>query len=282
MENNMIDLRRRLEQLPKEQLTEILQSETERDIPDDDLVLLILDILEKRDASKPVELGWKGKTAWRKYLAKARKRARPMAYWGRRIAATAASLVLVLGIVFATLPQEAKAGSIFDVIQRCTEYALRFFSPGDDTEPLVYEFRTDNPGLQQLRDTLVEYGVTGPAVPMWIPEEYDKLLAIEVDEVNNQKNISAVFTDEYKKLVVMIAVYDTAEPRGIYKDLSDPLELECYGANHYYVYNYERYTAVWERDNIAGSIMLDCQEDTLKRILKSIYVMEANTNETVN
>lgn len=282
MENNMIDLRRRLEQLPKEQLTEILQSETEKDIPDDDLVLLILDILEKRDASKPVELGWKGKTAWRKYLAKARKRARPTAYWGRRIAATAASLVLVLGIVFATLPQKAKAGSIFDVIQRCTEYALRFFSPGDDTEPLVYEFRTDNPGLQQLRDTLVEYGVTGPASPMWIPEEYDELLAIEVDEVNNQINISSLFTDGYHNLVIMISIYDTAEPQGIYKDLPDPQKLEFFGTAHYYVHNFERYTAVWERDNIAGTIVLDCQENILHRILKSIYVMEAINNETVN
>lgn len=283
MENNMIDLRRRLEQLPKEQLTEILQSETEKDIPDDDLVLLILDILEKRDASKPIELTRKGKAAWQRYLAKARKRARPTIYWGRRIAATAASLILIFGLLFAAMPQEAKAGSIFDVIQRCTNSILEFFgSSSDETMQLEYAFQTDNPGLQKLRDTLVEYGVTGPAVPMWIPEEFDELLAIEVDEVNNQKNISAVFTDEYKKLVVMIAVYDTAEPRGIYKDLSDPLELECYGATHYYVYNYERYTAVWERDNIAGSIMLDCQEDTLKRILKSIYVMEANTNETVN
>lgn len=283
MENNMIDLRRRLEQLPKEQLTGMLEEETEKEIPDDDLVLLILDILEKRDASKPVELTRKGKAAWQRYLAKARKRARPTVYWGRRIAATAASLILIFGLLFAAMPQEAKAGSVFDVIQRYTNSILEFLgSSSDETMQLEYEFRTDNPGLQQLRDTLVEYGVTGPASPMWIPEEYDELLAIEIDEINNQTNISAVFTDEYKKFIVMIIVYDTAEPQGIYKNLADPQKLEYFGTTHYYVHNFERYTAVWERDNIAGTIVLDCQEDTLKRILRSIYVMEAITNETVN
>ena len=124
--------------------------------------------------------------------------------------------------------------------------------------------------------------MTGPAVPMWIPEEYDELLAVEVDEVNNQKNISAFFADGNEILVVMITVYDTAEPQGVYKDLPDPQKLEFFGTAHYYVYNLDRYTAVWERDNIAGTIVLDCQENILHRILKSIYVMEAITNETVN
>ena len=275
MENNMIELRKKLEQMTKEQLTGILQSETEKETPDDDLVLLILDILEKRDASRPVELGWKGKAAWREYLAKARKRVRPASYWGRRIAAAAASLVLVLMLVFAALPQEAKAGGIFDVIGKYTEFVLRFFSPGNEVEPLVYEFKTENPGLQQLRDTVVEYGVTGPAVPMWIPEEYDELISIEIDEVEHQTSISAFFTDGDDTLVVMVSIYDNVEPRGFYKDLPEPQKLECFGTTHYYVHNLERYTAVWERDNIAGCITLDCQEDILHKILKSIYVMEA-------
>lgn len=283
MENNMIDLRRRLEQLPKEQLTGMLEEETEKEIPDDDLVLLILDILEKRDASKPIELTRKGKAAWQRYLAKARKRARPTVFWGRRIAATAASLILIFGLLFAAMPQEAKAGSIFDVIQRYTNSILEFLgSRSDETMQLEYEFRTDNPGLQKLRDTLVEYGVTGPASPMWIPEEYDELLTIEIDEINNQTIISAFLTDGEKMAVVKVSIYAIAEPQGIYKSLPDPQKVEFYGTTHYYVNNFERYTAVWEKDNIAGGIMLDCREDTLKRILRSIYVMEAITNETVN
>ena len=276
MENNMIELRKKLEQMTKEQLTGILQSETEKETPDDDLVLLILDILEKRDASRPVELGWKGKAAWREYLAKARKRVRPASYWGRRIAAAAASLVLVLMLVFAALPQEAKAGGIFDVIERYTHSILEFFgSSSDETMQLEYEFRTENPGLQKLRDTMVEYGVTGPSVPMWIPEEYDELIAIEIDEGEKHACISAVFTDGNKYFIVKMSIYDTVEPRGVYKDLPDPQKLEFFGTTHYYVRNLERYTAVWERDNIAGCITLDCQEDILHKILKSIYVLEA-------
>ena len=275
MENNMIELRKKLEQMTKEQLTGILQTETEKETPDDDLVLLILDILEKRDASRPVELGWKGKAAWREYLAKARKRVRPASYWCRRIAAAAASLVLVLMLVFAALPQEAKAGGIFDVIGKYTEFVLRFFSPGNEVEPLVYEFKTENPGLQKLRDTVVEYGVTGPAVPMWIPEEYDELLVFEIDETDEYTSVSTVITDGDKNLVIKISIYNTVEPRGVYKNLPDPQELEFFGITHYYVNNLERYTSVWERDNMAGYITLDCQEDTLKKILKSIYVMEA-------
>ena len=40
--------------------------------------------------------------------------------------------------------------------------------------------------------------------------------------------------------------------------------------------NNDWWVAVWTKDNIECSIALDCQEETLRRILDSIYTMEDN------
>lgn len=275
MVNNRNDLRLELEQMTTDKLAALLQAETGKEVPDDDRVLLILDILEARVAEKPVELNPREKAIWKQYLAKAKKRARPKISWNRAAVAVAATLAVVFGMLFVAMPQEARAGSIYDVIAYCSDLALRFFSPGNVTETLEYEFRTEHPGLQKLHDTVVEYGYDGPAVPMWIPDEYSELLSVEYDETVEYASVTAVFTNGTKELLISIDIFKTTVPRGYYKDLPDPERLELYGIVHYYVKNLERYTVAWEKDNIEGCITLDCQEDTLHRILKSIYAMEA-------
>lgn len=275
MVNNRNDLRLELEQMATDKLAGLLQTETGKEVPDDDLVLLILDLLEGRMKQKPVELNPREQAIWKQYLAKAKKRARPAFAWGRAAVAVAATLVLVFGLMFAAMPQEAKAGSIFDVIARCTDLALRFFSPGNETETLEYEFRTEHPGLQKLHDTVVEYGYDGPAVPMWVPEEYSELVSFEVDILPSQIGISTALTNGSDYLVIRIDVFDTIEPRGYYKELTNPEKIEMYGTIHHLVKNLERYTVVWDRENISGCITVDCQENVLHKILKSIYVMEA-------
>lgn len=279
MVHNEIALRQKLEQMATPELKELLEGETGKEIPDDDLVLLVLDILEARTADKPIVLTPGEQAAWKTYQKRARKRA-GVPRWVRTAVAAAATLGLVLGMMFVAMPQEAKAGSIFDVIAYCTDGLLEFFgSSSDESMQLDYEFKTEHPGLQKLHDTVVEYGYDGPAVPMWVPEEYSQLLSIDIDEMDEYVSIAAGFSNNSgtKQLVVCIDVYKSVAYRGYYKDMPDPFEMELYGTKHHYVKNNERYSAIWERDNIEGFITLDCQENTLLRILKSVYVMEEQT-----
>lgn len=173
------------------------------------------------------------------------------------------------------MPQEAKAGSIYDVIAYCTDGLLEFFGSGSDESMLLdYEFQTEHPGLQKLHDTVVEYGYDGPAVPMWIPEEYQKLSSLDIDATPRYINITAAFSEGNKELIVAFVIYNDMAPRGYAKDLPDPKNIEIYGENFCYVKNANKYTVVWEENNIEGFITLDCHEETLNKILKSIYVME--------
>lgn len=274
MVHNEIALRQKLEQMATPELKELLEGETGKAIPDDDLVLLVLDILEARTADKPIVLTPGEQAAWKTYQKRARKRAGGVPRWVRSAVAAAATLVLVLGMMFVAMPQEAKAGGIYDVIAKCSDLALRFFSPGNVTETLEYEFHTDHPGLQKLHDTVVEYGYDGPAVPMWIPEEYNELLALELDRTSEYLSVTAIFSDGNKRLVIKVDIYENTKPRGYYMDEIDPSIFEFYGTKHYIVQNNERNIVIWDKDNIEGFIALDCHEGILHRILKSIYVME--------
>lgn len=274
MENNNIDLRIKLERLPEEQLQEMLQTEVAKEVPDDDLVLLLLNILEERDKEKPLELSPKEQAAWKKYRksvkCRGRKSARPLG----RIAVVAASLVAVFAIAFAAMPQEAQAGSLFDVLARWTDSLFAFFDSGSDSSLVNYTYQTNNAGLQQLRDTVVEHGGTERAIPMWLPEG-SELVSIEVDEVTHMTNVSALFQYGDKNLVIKVDIYETSVPREFYKNLDNPREWEILGNTHYIVQNREQWSAAWAKENTECFITLECREDVLTKILRSIYVMEA-------
>lgn len=274
MENNNIDLRIKLEQLPEEQLQEMLQTEVAKAVPDDDLVLLILSILEEREKEKPLELSPKEQAAWKKYRksvkCRGRKSARPLG----RVAVVAASLVAVFAIVFAAMPQEAQAGSLFDVLARWSDSLFAFFDSGSDSSLVNYTYQTNNAGLQQLRDTVVEHGGTERAIPMWLPDE-SELIAIEVDELAHTTVISSVFQNGKNRIVIKVDIYETAEPREFYKNMENPEGWELFSNTHYVVQNREQWSAAWAKENTECFITLECREDVLDEILKSIYVMEA-------
>ena len=71
---NLIDLLESLKEMSSEQLSRLIQEETAKECPNDELVLMALDILEDREKDEPVKLGPKGETAWKKYQSKVRSR----------------------------------------------------------------------------------------------------------------------------------------------------------------------------------------------------------------
>ena len=69
-------------------------------------------------------------------------------------------------------------------------------------------------------------------------------------------------------------IYEGEPARQFYRDDSYYEEYEKNGLIFYITQNNGSWGAVWTKDNIECSIILDCQEDTLRRILSSIYVIE--------
>ena len=273
-EFNIDDLRREWEQLPTPDLEAMLHAELEKQTPDDDTVLLILHILEDRESDMPLQLTPGERKAFEYYRNRVSGRKRKGILFPHWIS-VAASVVLILTLLAAAVPQQAEAESFWEMLTSWSDKIMEFFSPGERGAQLEYKFKTDHPGLQQVHDAVVDMGITGPAVPKWIPEGY-ALAECEIDETRAKKSITAFFIKDRNSLVLEFYAFDSVAQHEYYKNDCDPEVIEIYGQEYWIVRNTDMWSVVWNRENIECVIALDCQEDELHRILKSIYVMEVN------
>lgn len=272
-QNNMTSIRELLEQMPTQQLDAMLQAELTKEHIDENSVRLILHVLREREKDDPVEITPQIEQAWEKYrqdtqaLEKRALRPAKVRRWLLRAASAAAVLLLLVSVV----PQQAEAESIWEKLARWTDSIFSFFDPGEEEfSQETYEFRTDNPGLQQVYDAVVELGVTEPVVPMWLPEGYE-LVECKTGIMPRQEYVYARLSNGTDKIVYKITSY-SADVRYEYtKDKSQVDILEQYGITYNIMHNNEMWVVVWVKDNIECSLFVDCQEDILYEILESIY-----------
>ena len=110
---------------------------------------------------------------------------------------------------------------------------------------------------------------------MWIPEEYE-LTELKKENTPRVCGVYANFVNGEKNLVYKAEVYTDTIHHEYYKDDSYSEIYEVEGMTYNITRNNDWWVAVWTKDNIECSIALDCQEETLRRILDSIYTMEDN------
>ena len=273
MPKNELDLRREFEPLPSDRLRALLDAETEKAVPDDDIVLAILHILEDREPEELLPASPKEEAAWKLYRkrVRARKWKQPRRWTGL---ANAAALLLVMGLLFTVVPQEAGAESLWDVLVRWTHNAVEFFNPIEIKDKSPFVFETDNPAMQQIYDEAVKMGIEQPLIPTWFPEEY-VLDGIATVNISKEKCLAARFIGESEEAVLQIKVFEKDILHGYFGEKEWHQQFEREGAEYKTMHNNDRWTAVWIIDNkIEYSVAMDCQEETLLRILDSIYVTE--------
>lgn len=269
---NPSGLRSSLEQLETEKLDQMLQSELEKQMPDVDAVRRMVRILEERDAAAPAMATAQEQAALQRYNQRMKNlRRKPSTV--RRVMAVAASAVLVLGLLFAAVPMQAEAETFWEMLQRWSKSILAVINPAEHYSSVEYHFNTDNPGLQQVYDAAVELGVSDFMVPMWLPTRCD-LIAIERIETPAKKGICARFSHDQGEVIFKLDVYAEKPAREFFRDDSHYESYEKNGTSYNITRNNDRWSAVWTKDNIECSISMDCQEETLRRILGSIYGME--------
>lgn len=269
---NTTGLRGVIEQMSTEQLDEMLQHELEKESVDESAVHLIMEVLEKRDQDIPVEINPQIAAAWEKYQTRASVQSRAkfsFRSWPVRIAAVVA-VVIALALA---MPQSAEAESFWERLSRWTDSIFEFFAPGDEVVAQEYVFKTDNPGLQQVYDTVTAIGITDPVVPMWLPEGHE-LIECKVNETRSKTLISAYFSNSKDTVMLDIAIRNTESPRQYSKDEENANKLEIEGIEYIVLHNEEWWTAAWVRDRLECAIYIDCHEETLYKILMSIYTME--------
>lgn len=271
--NNANSLRMFLDQTPTARLDEMLWEELSKESADEELVGTILQVLEERERDYPVEITPQIEAAWEKYQRQMKVPVTKPAKRSNGILRIAAVLAVVV-LLFAAVPQKAEAETFFERLVRWTDSFFALLSPDDaKSGSEEYVFKTDHPGLQQVYDALAELGVTEPVVPMWIPEEY-KLVDCKVLELPSGKCVSVEFSDGTKNLCFYVDIHTENISKKYYKDEAYVNEIELDGTVHNIMRNNDVWTVVWTRDNLECSLAIDCQEDILNRILKSIYTME--------
>lgn len=274
--NNMTSLREMLEQLTTEQLDEMLQKELHKDTIDDHAARLIMRILREREENHPVEMTLEIEQAWEKYKRDVTTIGKdgPKRSKARRWVLRASSIAAILCLVVLMFPQQAGAETFWERLTRWTESIVEFFSPSDNEGRIQeYEFKTDNPGLQQVYDVVVELGITDPVVPMWLPEGYE-LVEIETTDTPRKEGLNATFERDGAQTIYFVNKHVDEIAHSYHKDDTRHEEFERNGFTFYIAQNNDRWVAIWTKDNIECFLTIDCQEDTIHEILRSIYVME--------
>lgn len=276
MKNNSAHLREVLQRMSTEELDELLNEQIRTKAGDGEIVRQILRILQEREKDFPVEMTIEKEKAWETYqkeIAQAdREAARPFRMPSGILKVASALIVLVM--LFAVLPQQAQAESLWEKLVRWTAGIVEFFSPDDNEHRLVpYQFETDNPGLQQVYDAVVELGVTDPVVPMWLPEE-SELIELKVVNSPRKQGVLACFSINDSELVYKMDFLGDEYAHKYHGDINGAVKYEKSEIIHNIIRNDERWVIIWNRENIECSIALDCQEEIMYNILESIYVME--------
>ena len=264
-------LRKALAQMGTQQLDELLQAELQKDAPDKETVLTIMDILQEREKADPVELNSNICNAWADFQdscgADQAKHSANKRSWIIRAAAIAA----VVCVLIMTVPQAVGAERVFDVLARWTERVFTFFSQVG--EPVEYTFQTDHPGLQEIYDVVTEAGITQPVVPTWVPEGFE-LTEIKTFQFRDKRKIYASMHSGKSTIVLSYTYYikDTAAEYS--KDIVPLKVYEWKGIPHHLISNDDTLTITWNTERLESFISSDCQEEVLVNVVDSIYLME--------
>ena len=273
-ECNTADLRNQWEPLSTPELETMLQAELDRKPPDDEKVILLLHILEAREKDLPLQLSAREEEAWQRYKQKVMNR-KGKKRLSMRWLSVAASIVLIVAVLVSVVPQQAEAESFWEMLQRITHNVMEYFNPRESITDLDYTFITDNPGLQQVYDAVVELGVTEPAVPMWLPEG-SCIVALDKAKTPMIKGVKAIFSSTNSEIVYKLDVYNGEPAHQYYKDDTHYESHEREGTTYYITQNNNWWSVVWARENIECFLTLECTEDALWKILDSIHVTEAD------
>lgn len=269
-----IDLRSEYMQMSTSELEKLLDEELGKQTPNDDVVLTLLHILKDREPERPIHLSAREEAAVKRYQEK-RHKDKYGKLLPRRVLSMAASLVLILTLFFTVAPQRAEAETFWEMLQRITQTVLEYFSPREnfDEAERKYVFQTNNPALQQIYDAAVKLGVTEAVVPMWLPED-TKLTKLQLAETPMLKGVHACFSYGQGEITYRMNLYNGESAHQFYKDDTHYESYEWDGTTYHITRNKTLWVVVWEKEKTECLLTVDCQEDTLYRILRSIYVTE--------
>lgn len=257
------------QQMPTEELDEILQAELAKEHPNEEVVLPILRELKEREKDIPVENTPEVLEILEK-LSKHNTSSKQSIHKRRWLAGIAAAAAVVCIVVMSVSPI-ARAESLFDVLVRWTSSVFEFFTPEQDASnpPVEIVFETDNPGLQQLYDKVTELGVTELVVPMWLPEGFE-LSELKDSPMPGGIKVFGKFENGSNAVLITYRISTDIAPKVEKKETSVEL-FEVGDVSHFIVDNDTGLTATWTMNGVECLLNANIAKEDLYTIIKSIY-----------
>lgn len=258
--------------LPREELRCLLAEELNKDttIIDDAFVRLLLTELKNRGADPTFIDDDAVEAVCEKFRTDMEPTQKLQKHWYQSWMLKVASVALVLGILFYSIPGAVRADPVSDVLGWWLDSVFQFITPGE--RPLVqeYVFETDHPGLQQIYDAVRKMGITEQIVPRKLSGDYI-LLELKTLQFMGDESIHAHLVSEDKELMFTIIIHDEADVMQHEKDEENVSVWELAGVEHYVISNKEDLIITWIVDKIECTISTNCPEEEIYQFIQSIY-----------
>lgn len=265
-----------LTRLNREELRKLLTEELAKETADIDdlLVRQLLGELDARGKDPSFVDDEKIEAACDKFRSDMEKDGQKKKYWYQGWLLKVASIVLVLGVLFFTLPGAAQADNVKDVLSWWSDSVFRFFTPGEHPVEQEYVFETDHPGLQQIYEAVEEMGIEEPIVPRWLPDELT-LVELKTMQMLGDTSVYASLKSKENRLLITIIIHSDEVAFQHEKNAEDVEIWDLAGNEHYVLINKNERIVTWIVNGVECSIATDCTEEDVYRTLKSIYTSEA-------
>lgn len=258
------------QQMPTEELDQILQAELEKEHPNEEVVLPILRELEEREKDIPVENTPEALEILEK-LSKHNTSSKQSIHKRRWLAGIAAAAAVVCIVIMSMTPT-ARAESLFDILFRWTSSIFEIINPDKSYPNADGDFVTDNPGLQQLYDKVTELGVTELVVPRWLPEGFT-LSELKEMPMAGGTRVLGIFDNGDNNISVTYRI-STEISAKVEKEEAGIEVFEAGDKRHFVAENMDTVSVIWTVDGVECVMNADIQKEDIYPIIISIYRSE--------
>ena len=264
-----------LARLPREELRRMLAEELNKGPAkaDDVFVRSLLAELQARGNDSAFADTDAVEAACEKFRAATNKKQNPQKPWYQNWMLKVASVVLVLGILFFSLPTAAEAKNIPEVLTWWSDSLIQFFRPGSRPNIEEYVYKTNHPGLQEIHDAVIEAGITAPIVPSKLSDEFN-LEELQVFQLEADTFVYACLASEHNQIMFTATAHSDQSMLQYEKTPDNIAVWNIADIDHYVISNNTMWVITWVTDNIECTIATDCPEEDVYRLIKSIYTSE--------
>ena len=261
--------------LPREELRRMLAEELNKGPAkaDDVFVRSLLAELQARGNDSAFTDNDAVEAACEEFRAVTSKKQTPKKLWYQNWMLKVASVVLVLGILFFSLPTAANAKNIPESLTWWSNSLFQFFRPGSKPNTEEYVFKTDHPGLQEIHDAVTAAGITVPIVPSQLSDEFN-LDELQIFQLEDDTFIHACLMSEHNQVVFTATTHSDQSMLQHEKKGENIVVWNIADIDHYVIFNSTMWIITWITENIECSITTDCPEEDAYQLICSIYTSE--------